>query len=97
MQIQIQLPCRPAQHKAAESFQQKVPQLIDPDKIVRLGLPGERLEGIRSQGNVLLLSTVSGEGASTKHFFVFPTPIEHPIAWQDGEGVRIIASRAAAP
>jgi hypothetical protein len=78
-------------------IQMKVPQLIDPEKLVpefdhsgkrlAIDLPGERIDGLDRLGNLLVVRTAGGPlrviGTAER--------LERPIAWTDAEGTKIIA------
>ncbi len=74
-----------------EQLQEKVPQLIDIDKIIRLDFPGEIIEQIKYENGLVAISTSRGEDWRIfRAFGVRDASISGPIAYQDSSGAKII-------
>lgn len=70
---------------------EKVPQIIDPDKIVRLSFPGERIGSHRVGKGVLALSTTGPSGEIIQRIYNFGgAEISEPLFFQEPEGLRLI-------
>jgi len=73
-----------------EQMQDKVPQLIDIDKIIRLYFPGEKIEEVKSENGLVAISTSRGEERIFRAFGFRDSSVSGPIAYQDSSGAKVI-------
>ncbi|MFH0961948.1 MAG: hypothetical protein V1820_04660 [archaeon] len=77
-----------------QTMQDKVPQIIDPDKFVRLSFPGETLEDHSAKGGFFSVSTTGGAGERILRVYYFAgARVSSPVIFQDSGGLRVIFER----
>lgn len=85
LQVQIEA-------KVETKVETKVPKLIDPESIIRLALPGERVEEVRTNGGLLAVRS-EGIGRDERSVRIYRLPLEEiadPLVWNGESGAELI-------